>query len=89
VEIGSAFRSDRITSWGVVHDCFAVHPSKIGSVRGAYLLAFRRVFRSDWLTKLWEQLEDQLNGELDRPPDHAAKLPTSFASGAAGTAIKS
>ena len=68
-----------IHSWGVVHDCFAVHPNH---VHGLFVFGFRkavqRVFGEDWLLDLHRQLEQQAGTKIPAPPKHVAELPQTF-----------
>jgi hypothetical protein len=69
-----------IKNWGVVHDCFAVHPNEIANLTNVVSkFALREVFSNDWLTGLHNQFTAQVR-EVDAgvhvpaPPAHPREL---------------
>lgn len=64
-----------IDRWGVVHDCFAVHPNHAAHLReNVAKHAIWAVFGADYLQQLYEQFEEQAGKDLPAPPAHNPTL---------------
>lgn len=59
-----------ITSWGTVHDCFAVHCNDVAKLNWANKMAILEVFAFDPLGKLHRQFELQTGRKIPTPPAH-------------------